>query len=668
MNKQIKELERKTSYWQVFRLVFVVFSLYLMGDAFFRWDGFRFYATFSEFLPGAALMSILWSITAAFTAMMIWLPPVIFGWLFRRMGWKIRIEKLQAFIVIFLIFGVMAWVGRRLILSNMRAAIQLKIIVFLCVALAGIFFTWKFLDKFERWAGTIQERITPLVWLFGIWAIFSVPMVSYHTWIKPANIAESQKISLTTTDSKSRPNIILITFDALTARDMSVYGYNRLTTPFINDWAKSGSIFTRLEAESNQTTATTASLMTGKRVWTHQTYHLTGAKPVKADIENLPLVLKNNGYYTMAFVANPAASVRVLGIANSFDIAPLATEFSVPDSLINIIDKKLYQLFGDKIRLHDWIIKKDFILHRFLYLLSQEFSLTNFPPEKAFKKFLSVIDENPPEPYFAWIHIFPPHASYLPPLPYMGMYDSSYELATDKSQVGIIGMTPDEYQFKFYQHFPMEAQPAVNTLRARYDEFIRYCDNEFENFMKKLANKNELQNTVIILSSDHGESFDHNYINHGGVFLYEQVTSIPLIIKEPDRTQGRIINDLTEQIDIPPTILDLAGIPGPQWMEGRSLLPLMRGGELSSRPAFSMNFEKNPSLWHKITRGTVAVWEDDYKLIHSLADNRTLLFNLKQDPEEQNELFEKEPETGQRLLTLIQKNLKESNERISRGE
>jgi arylsulfatase A-like enzyme len=523
------------------------------------------------------------------------------------------------------------------------------------------------MDKFERWAGIIQERITPLVWLFGIWVILSVPLVSYHTWIKPANTAVSQKISRTTTDNKSRPNIILITFDTFTARDMSVYGYHRPTTPFISEWAKSSSLFTRLEAGSNFTTATTASLMTGKRIWTHQTYHISGSKPVKADIENLPLVLKNNGYYTMAFVANPSASVRLLGIADSFDIAPLATEFSAPTSLINIIKKTLYQLFGDKIRLHDWIMQADFILYRFLYLFSQEFSITSFPPEKVFKRFLSVIDENPPEPYFVWIHLFPPHSPYLPPLPYMGMYDSSYKLATDKSQVGILKMPLYKYQSKYYQYFPRELQPDIDTLRARYDEFIRYCDNEFENFIKKLANSNKLQNTVIILSSDHGESFEHNYGMHGGPHLYEQVTSIPLIIKEPDRADGRIINDLTEQIDIPPTVLDLANIPAPQWMEGRSLVPLMQGKRLPLMPVFSMNFEKNPSRGHEITKGTIAVWEDDYKLIHYLAKNRTLLFNLKQDPDELNNLFDKEPEVSQRLLTLIQKNIKEANERIRIG-
>ncbi|NIR07741.1 MAG: sulfatase-like hydrolase/transferase, partial [Candidatus Aminicenantes bacterium] len=77
--------------------------------------------------------------------------------------------------------------------------------------------------------------------------------------------------------NRDLPNIILVTFDTLTARDMSVYGYGMPTTPFISKWAKTASLFTKLEAEGNITTPTTASLMTGKRLWTHQTYHVENA-------------------------------------------------------------------------------------------------------------------------------------------------------------------------------------------------------------------------------------------------------------------------------------------------------------------------------------------------------------------------------------------------------
>ncbi len=81
-----------------------------------------------------------------------------------------------------------------------------------------------------------------------------------------------------------------------------------------------------------------------------------------------------------------------------------------------------------------------------------------------------------------------------------------------------------------------------------------------------------------------------------------------------------------------------------------------------------MNIEKNQSRGHQIGSGTIAVWEGDYKLIRYIEKNRSLLFNLKEDPDELNNLFDREPETGRRLLALIQENLKKANERISRGE
>jgi arylsulfatase A-like enzyme len=127
---------------------------------------------------------------------------------------------------------------------------------------------------------------------------------------------------------------------------------------------------------------------------------------------------------------------------------------------------------------------------------------------------------------------------------------------------------------------------------------------------------------------------------------------------------GQIVTSLVEQIDIPATVLDMANIPVPSWMEGRSLVPLMRGEKLPQLPAFSMNFEKNRSRGHQISRGSIAVWEGDYKLIHYIENNNSLLFNLKQDLGETNNLFEKETETGRHLMSVLNENLRMANERI----
>lgn len=652
-----------TSYWKIFRLIFTTFFLFLLGDAFYRWDGFRYYATFSEFLPSVALVSILWSLTAILTATIIWILSKTVKWTGSKVGLKIEIEHSLLFTCFFLLIGVSIWVSRKYLLSLLPSS-RIVLILLLITVISALFLAWLCRKRSKKWIAGVQERITPLVWLFIAWIILSLPLVAYHTLGNTERVL-TDNIRHSTTNA-DKPNIILLTFDALTSRDMSVYGYERETTPFIDKWAEKASLFTRHEAESNITTPTTASLMTGKRVWTHRTYQLKGSKPDKIDTESLPKLLKDNGYYNIAYVVNDYASVNVLGISKSFDIAPPSIEFHVPASLFSNIDKLLYQLFGDKIKLHNWILKDDFILNLLLRKFSMDVHKTTTPPENVFNRLLWFINNNPPEPFFAWIHIMPPHDPYLPPKPYIGIYDPSLELRTYKSQTKLKNKAL-RYKETF-GGFPPEIKPAMNTLRARYDEFIKYCDKMFENFITSLNSGNKLDDTVIILSSDHGESFEHGAIQHSGFHLYEQVTHVPLIIKRRGQTQGRVIDDLVEQIDIPATILDLANIPVPSWMEGRSLLPLMKGGTLLPRPIFSMELSTNPSRQNRISKGTFAVWEGDYKLIHYLTLDKSLLFNLRKDPAESNDLFNKEPQKGRDLLNIIQENLKRANEKILAGE
>jgi hypothetical protein len=202
----------RVSYWQVFRVIFVMFSLYLMGDAFYRWDGFRYYASFSEFLPSVALITILWSIVAIFTSVLVWLPLRVVEWSCLRRGWKIKIEHFLLFIGIYVLLGATVWIGKRL-MWPVQTTLQLKLIVFLCVVFGAIFLIWLFRNKAERWISIIQGRITPLVWLFGILVTLSIPLVAYHTWGKQIDNVVSQKINQASIAAdKTRPNIILVTF------------------------------------------------------------------------------------------------------------------------------------------------------------------------------------------------------------------------------------------------------------------------------------------------------------------------------------------------------------------------------------------------------------------------------------------------------------------------
>ncbi len=634
-----------------------------MDDAFSRWDGFSYYASFSEFLPSVALASIIMSLSAAFIAAIAWLVLTVYDWICDKTGLKFRSENIFFLSGVFILLGAIAWKIKKSVWTDVETSSEVKIIVMLFVVFISIFLSLLTRDKAEKWLGIIQYRLTPLVWLFGIFVILSVPLVSYHAWFKSQDqtlAAESE------VDSIERSNIIMVTFDALTARNMSVYGYHKDTTSFINKWTKKATVFTRAEAESNFTTSATASLMTGKRVWSHGTFQIEGT-PVKSYKESLPYVMKKNGYYNIAFIVNPHISVEILGMTDSFDLSPIAADFSESSSLIGghfgYLEVFLYRLFGNKIKMHTWVLKSDFILGNILNKISSNFDRTTVPPELAFNRFLKLLDGNLKNPFFAWIHVLPPHDPYLPLEPFKRYFNSSNKLRSFKAQENL---KLESYKYLFdYVRYPAEMQPKVDLLRDHYDEFIRYCDDQFKDFIVGL-DKRGADNTIIILSADHGESFEHGYFTHGGPFLYEQVTHIPLVIKEPDQRTMMVINELVEQIDIPATILDLVNIPVPSWMEGRSLVPLMRGKSLPSRPAFSMNFEENRSRGHKIERGSIAVWDGDYKLIHYLERNESLLFNLQKDPDELDNIFDHEIEISQRLLNLIKEHFEMANSRIIR--
>lgn len=650
---------KKSSFWKLFRLNFVLFSLYLMGDVFFRWDGFSYYASFSEFIPAIALVSILWSLVAFSMAVILWLSYKAVEGIFSIAEWNIDIEHFTLGLSIFVLLGLVFWIGKLYVLPDFHS-FGFKIIVFFILLLVAGVLAWIFHKKSGRLIHIIQERITPLVWLFGLIAIFSMPVVAYHTWIKETDSKANEQILSRSGANKDRPNFILVTFDALTARNMSSNGYHRETTPFISEWAKSATSFEWTEAASNATAPTLTSLKTGKRVWNHQAYYLEGFK-TKENNDNLAQVLKNNGYHTRVYMGNRFTTPKNMGMESSYDFIHSFQPWRLMSfSVLGILDEFLHHLFIDKIPLYNWIIKEDFLLFKILWVTSPGLSKV-YAPFEAFNDFINAMETGGvPEPYFVWFHFYPPHDAYLPPAPYMGMYNSSPKLRNEKSQATAVKTIRREYGKNVNNDY------LLNLLRDRYDECIRFCDKQFENFIRRLDKNNISSNTVIILSADHGESFEHGYIKHGRKELYEHVTHIPLFIKEQDQSEGAIIKDMVRQIDIPATILELAGVPIPPWMEGRSLVPLMNGIKLTPEPAFSMTLETNRPR-EKLTKGTVAVWEGDYKLIYYLDENRSLLFNLREDPDELHNLLDREPKIGAHLLTLIKNNLEKANKRITSG-
>jgi arylsulfatase A-like enzyme len=171
-------------------------------------------------------------------------------------------------------------------------------------------------------------------------------------------------------------------------------------------------------------------------------------------------------------------------------------------------------------------------------------------------------------------------------------------------------------------------------------------------------------NTVVILTADHGESFAHEYGKHTGPGLYESIIHIPLIVKLPHQTQGTRASNVAEQVDIAPTIADLAGFSKSSTWEGRSLVQICRSTQADAlvpvTPVFAMNFEQNPRH-SSLTTGSVAVIEGHWKFVEYMGklhyrlmpQLHDQLYDLSTDPDEHSNQISDFPDEAERLRGLI---------------
>ncbi len=161
-----------------------------------------------------------------------------------------------------------------------------------------------------------------------------------------------------------------------------------------------------------------------------------------------------------------------------------------------------------------------------------------------------------------------------------------------------------------------DQQPQVDQRRLAYDECLATADRAFGAFMSDLENSGRLRNTTVIVSADHGESFEGGIYQHGGQYLTRPVIHIPLIIRTPDQQEGRMVSFTADQTALAPTILELAGQPKPDWMPGQSLARWLDGDSTGEGEglAFCQYLEKN-SIFKPLRHGTVGVIDGHYQYV-----------------------------------------------------
>jgi len=201
-------------------------------------------------------------------------------------------------------------------------------------------------------------------------------------------------------------------------------------------------------------------------------------------------------------------------------------------------------------------------------------------------------------PFFIWVHFLDPHKQYL-------------------------------------EH------PGYSTFgddpRALYDGEIAFTDYHIGRVLDALAASPAAERTAVIFTGDHGEAFgEHGFYFHGRE-IWDEVVRVPLVIYVPG-VKPRTVARRTSNVDLAPTVLDLAGLPQDEGARGRSLVMELVGGPVAARPVL-VDQPRNP--YYPPRRGFI---QGAYKLHHAIDNETYRLFDLDQDPGEQSDLAETQPE------------------------
>lgn len=403
--------------------------------------------------------------------------------------------------------------------------------------------------------------------IMGLVILIALIVVSTISWI--SNTAVSQ--------AKARdeilPHIIFVVVDSLRADHVSSYGYMRETTPKLDaKVADEGVLFTDVTAASSWTNPSNGAMLTSHTPSSIDTIWSDIDRSIPEDEILLAEYLHDAGYKTAGFVSNYWLRSR-FGYDQGFDVYEGTS------------GEHTQRAFAINDLATDWIDSNKNDL------------------------------QSSGQPLFLFLYYLDPHTWYDPPPPYDALYDNTY---TGTLTTAVFGNGEEVVAGNI-----VPTERDVEHLLALYDGEITHWDFYLGQMLDYLQTNGLLENSIVVVTSDHGEMFgEHGKWVHGNS-LYEEVIRIPLLFRYPDvLTAGQVLTAPVHMMDIMPTLLDMVGSPVPDDMQGQSLLPLMQGGQAPlSRPIFSeMAGERDPNsipYWIAPHTNLYSIKQDGWKLIHA---------------------------------------------------
>ena len=379
--------------------------------------------------------------------------------------------------------------------------------------------------------------------------------------------------------------VILIQVDTLRRDHLDLYGYERETAPVLSRFAAEGATFRRTTAQATWTKVSTPSTLTSLYPLSHGVRNFADRLPASA--ETLAEQYRAAGYATLAYSS-----------------VPFTGQFS-----------NMHQGFEE---------------------LHESSSVDATPSSKTAREYVDRLSgwlgRHRDVPFFVFLHVFDPHDPFEPRDPYATIWADPAHKAEHEEQLEAVREhieNPILAQFGMPDRRALEAaeidpENYVDYDQDWYDGSIRGMDVELGRLVERLRALGIDDDTLVVFMSDHGEEFlDHDRMFHGHT-IYNELTQVPLVMRWPGGIpSGVTVDENVQLIDIMPTLLDLSGLPHPDGLQGRSLLPFLAdGADTVSAWAARLSFSEKartsgaPPL-PLADNESYAVIEDDWLLIHN---------------------------------------------------
>jgi arylsulfatase A-like enzyme len=446
---------------------------------------------------------------------------------------------------------------------------------------------------------------------------------------------------------KSKYNVILIVWDAVRFDHVSAYGYKRKTTPNLDQLAAKGALFENAISQSSHTRESIPSLLSACFPSTHRMNLITDKLP--KDLIILPEIFKALKYNTVSFSANPLIS-PLFGYNEGVDqfFSPSAdsirSERSVFGHLLNL---------APSIPVLGLITKPLLKFSSFLYFTDGLLESTD--AKTITDKAIRWVTGHQQKPFFMYLHYEGGHAPYIAPKEHQKLFTSNVF-----NEHEIYFPTNESLYLPFEEGDPLAPQEIENMV-AQYDAKIFSHDENLGRLVNHLEKLELIDNTLIVITSDHGEEFyEHKGWAHGHS-LYEELIHVPLVFYGPKLiSAGWRIKEPVALVDVVPSILSLFGIEKnhifPYELDGDDISPLLKTKNLdfSEKHIFSE--------LHKGNNSSLSFRGERYKLIdieYGL-ERKVMLFDLVVDPLEKEDIAEKHPAKVWLIYLMLRSTKKEA--------